>query len=293
MPSSEKTALFTLNCNGKLLVIDKPAIMGIMNVTPDSFYAKSRIQTEDALLATASEMITEGAAILDIGGQSTRPGSKRLSVLEEEERLLPAIDLIHKNFPGAIISADTYHAAVAEKVIEAGASIINDISGGMMDDDMLATVGRFSVPYICMHMQGRPETMQVNPVYEDVVQEVLDFFIRQIEKCRQHNIHDVIIDPGFAFGKTINHSFLLLKSLPVFKILEKPILAGLSRKSIIYKTLNVTPEEALNGTTALNMIALLNGASVLRVHDVKAAAEAIKLYEVYNNSNTETASGKA
>lgn len=293
MPSSEKTALFTLNCNGKLLVIDKPVIMGIMNVTPDSFYAKSRIQTEDALLATASEMITEGAAILDIGGQSTRPGSKRLSVLEEEERLLPAIDLIHKNFPGAIISADTYHAAVAEKVIEAGASIINDISGGMMDDDMLATVGRFSVPYICMHMQGRPETMQVNPVYEDVVQEVLDFFIRQIEKCRQHNIHDVIIDPGFAFGKTINHSFLLLKSLPVFKILEKPILAGLSRKSIIYKTLNVTPEEALNGTTALNMIALLNGASVLRVHDVKAAAEAIKLYEVYNNSNTETASGKA
>lgn len=293
MPSSEKTALFTLNCNGKLLVIDKPVIMGIMNVTPDSFYAKSRIQTEDALLATASEMITEGAAILDIGGQSTRPGSKRLSVLEEEERLLPAIDLIHKNFPGAIISADTYHAAVAEKVIEAGASIINDISGGMMDDDMLATVGRFSVPYICMHMQGRPETMQVNPVYEDVVQEVLDFFIRQIEKCRQHNIHDVIIDPGFAFGKTINHSFLLLKSLPVFKILEKPILAGLSRKSIIYKTLNVTPEEALNGTTALNMIALLNGASVLRVHDVKAAAEAIKLYEVYNNSHTETASGKA
>lgn len=293
MPSSEKTALFTLNCNGKLLVIDKPAIMGIMNVTPDSFYAKSRIQTEDALLATASEMITEGAAILDIGGQSTRPGSKRLSVLEEEERLLPAIDLIHKNFPGAIISADTYHAAVAEKVIEAGASIINDISGGMMDDDMLATVGRFSVPYICMHMQGRPETMQVNPVYEDVVQEVLDFFIRQIEKCRQHNIHDVIIDPGFAFGKTISHSFLLLKSLPVFKILEKPILAGLSRKSIIYKTLNVTPEEALNGTTALNMIALLNGASVLRVHDVKAAAEAIKLYEVYNNSHTETASGKA
>lgn len=274
-------------------MIDKPVIMGIMNVTPDSFYAKSRIQTEDALLATASEMITEGAAILDIGGQSTRPGSKRLSVLEEEERLLPAIDLIHKNFPGAIISADTYHAAVAEKVIEAGASIINDISGGMMDDDMLATVGRFSVPYICMHMQGRPETMQVNPVYEDVVQEVLDFFIRQIEKCRQHNIHDVIIDPGFAFGKTINHSFLLLKSLPVFKILEKPILAGLSRKSIIYKTLNVTPEEALNGTTALNMIALLNGASVLRVHDVKAAAEAIKLYEVYNNSNTETASGKA
>lgn len=284
MPASEKTVLFTLNCNGKLLVIDKPVIMGIMNITPDSFYAESRVQTEDKILQMASEMIAAGAVILDVGGQSTRPGSTRLSATEEEERLLPAIELIHKNFPDTIISADTYHAAVAEKVIEAGASIINDISGGMMDDNMLATVGKFPVPYICMHMQGRPETMQVNPVYEDVVQEVLDFFILQTEKCRQHNIKDVIIDPGFAFGKTISHSLRLLKNLSVFKIFEKPLLAGLSRKSIIYKTLNLTPEEALNGTTALNMIALLNGASILRVHDVKEAAETIKLYEVYSNA---------
>ncbi|SFP99769.1 dihydropteroate synthase [Parafilimonas terrae] len=284
MPASEKTTLFTLNCNGKLLVIDKPVIMGIMNITPDSFYSKSRVQTEDEVLKAASKMIAEGAAILDIGGQSTRPGSTRLSATEEEERLLSAIELIHKNFPGAIISADTYYAAVAEKVIEAGASIINDISGGMMDDNMLATVGKFPVPYICMHMQGRPETMQVNPVYEDVVQEVLDFFILQTEKCRQHNIKDVIIDPGFGFGKTISHNFQLLRNLAVFKMLDRPVLAGLSRKGAIYKTLNVTAEDALNGTTAMNMIALLNGASVLRVHDVKEAAEAIKLFEVYNNA---------
>lgn len=284
MPASEKTSLFTLNCNGKLLVIDEPVIMGIMNITPDSFYAESRVQTEDKILQTASEMIAAGAAILDMGGQSTRPGSTRLSATEEEERLLPAIELIHKNFPDTIISADTYHASVAETVIKAGASIINDISGGMMDDNMLATVGKFPVPYICMHMQGRPETMQVNPVYEDVVQEVLDFFIRQTEKCRQHNIKDVIIDPGFGFGKTISHNFQLLKNLTVFKMLDRPVLAGLSRKGAIYKTLNVTAEDALNGTTAVNMIALLNGASILRVHDVKEAAEAIKLFEAYNNA---------
>ncbi|MFT4153384.1 dihydropteroate synthase [Parafilimonas sp.] len=274
----------TLNCNGKLLVIDKPAVMGIINITPDSFYAKSRKRTEDEILATVSEMMAEGAAILDVGGQSTRPGSARLSAGEEDSRILPAIELIYKNFPEAIISADTYHASVAKNVIKAGASIINDISGGMMDDEMLSTVGKFPVPYICMHIQGRPETMQVNPAYEDVVQEVLDFFIFQTERCRQHNIKDVVIDPGFGFGKTIRHNLQLLKNLSVFKMLDKPVLVGLSRKGTVYKTLNVTAEEALNGTTALNMIALLNGASILRVHDAKEAAEVIKLLEAYNTA---------
>jgi dihydropteroate synthase len=274
--------MFTLNCNGRLLVIDKPLVMGIIIVTPDSFYKGSRMQHEDKVLQQASKMLEEGATILDIGGQSTRPGSTRLEAEEEARRLLPMIELINKNFSEAIISADTYFASVAVKAIAAGASIINDISGGAMDENMISTVGKFSVPYVCMHIKGRPETMQQNPVYENVTREVLDFFIHQTEKCRQQNINDVIIDPGFGFGKTISHNFQLLKELAVFKMLERPILAGLSRKGTIYKTLKITPKESLNGTTALNMIALLNGGNILRVHDVKEAAETIKLFKAYS-----------
>lgn len=277
--------MFTLNCNGKLLVIDKPIVMGIINVTPDSFYKKSRVQQENDALQQAEQMLQEGAAILDIGGQSTRPGSARISAGEENDRLLPIIESIHESFPEVIISADTYHASVAGNAILAGASVINDISGGTMDENMLNTVGKFSVPFICMHMQGKPETMQQSPAYENVTGEVLDFFISQTEKCRLQNINDVIIDPGFGFGKTITHNFQLLKGLSVLKILDKPILAGLSRKGTIYKTLNITAEEALNGTTALNMIALLNGASILRVHDVKEAVETIRLFEAYINAS--------
>ena len=275
--------MFTLNCNGKLLVIDKPLVMGIINVTPDSFYIKSRTQTEDEVLEKALLMIHEGATILDIGGQSTRPGSVRLEAGEEAGRLLPMIEMVSKNFPETFISADTYYASVAANAVASGASIINDISGGLMDENMFATIEKFPVPYICMHMQGKPETMQKNPVYENVTLEVLDFFIAQTEKCRQQNINDIIIDPGFGFGKTISHNFQLLKDLSVFKMLNKPVLAGLSRKGMIYKTLNIAADEALSGTTALNMIALLNGANILRVHDVKEAAETIKLFEVYKS----------
>jgi len=274
--------MFTLNCNGRLLVINKPIIMGILNITPDSFYQGGRIQNEDAAFRMAYRMLSEGAAILDIGGQSTRPGSIRLSVNEEAERVLPVIELIHKNFMDAFISVDTYHAAVAEQAVAAGASIINDISGGTMDETMLSAVGKLNVPYICMHIQGKPETMQQNPVYEDVTREVLDFFIQRSEQCRLQNINDVIIDPGFGFGKTISHNFQLLRELSVFKMLEKPILTGLSRKATIYKTLNISAEEALNGTTVLNTIALLNGANILRVHDVKEAMEVIELIGAYD-----------
>jgi len=276
--------MFTLNCNGRLLVLDKPIVMGIINVTPDSFYKSSRVQDNDKVIQQAAEMLEEGATILDIGGQSTRPGSTRISAAEEAQRVLPVIESVNKNFPQAFISVDTYYALVAENAIAAGASIINDISGGTLDESMVATVGKFPVPYICMHMQGKPETMQQNPVYENLTREVLDFFIQQTEKCRQQNINDVIIDPGFGFGKTPSHNFQLLKDLAVFKMLDKPVLAGLSRKATIYRTLNITAEESLNGTTALNMIALLNGANILRVHDVKEAAETIKLFIAYKAS---------
>ena len=277
--------MFTLNCNGRLLVINKPIVMGIINITPDSFYKDSRFQTEDEVLQQVSKVLNDGATILDIGGQSTRPRSVRLSETEEAERVLPVIESVNKNFTDAFISVDTYHAAVAVQAVAAGASIVNDISGGTMDENMLATVGELHVPYICMHIQGKPETMQQNPVYENVTREVLDFFIHQTEKCRLNNINDVIIDPGFGFGKTFSHNFQLLKNLSVFKMLDKPILAGLSRKATIYKTLKITAEESLNGTAVLNTIALLNGANILRVHDVKEAMQAIELINAYNFSN--------
>ena len=273
--------MFTLNCKGRLLVVDKPVVMGIINITPDSFYAGSQKASVDEALQVAENMLDDGAAVLDIGGQSTRPGSVRISAGEEIDRTLPVIEAIHKNFPQAFVSVDTYSSAVAGHAVAAGACIVNDISGGTMDEDMLSTVGGLHVPYICMHIKGTPETMQKNPTYENVTREVLDFFIPQLEKCRLQNIHDVIIDPGFGFGKTARHNFQLLKDLASFKMLGKPILAGLSRKATIYKTLDITAEEALNGTTVLNTIALLNGANLLRVHDVKEAMQAIELVEAY------------
>lgn len=277
--------MFTLNCNGRLLVIDKPIVMGIINVTPDSFYSGSRKQTIDEALQQAEQMLTDGATIIDVGGQSTRPASTKLSADEEAERTVPVIEAIAKKFSTAIISVDTYYAMVAESAVNAGASIVNDISGGMMDENMLSTVGKLRVPYVCMHMKGTPQTMQQKPVYEDVVAEILDFFIHQTEKCRLNNINDVIIDPGFGFGKTSTHNFQLLKNLSAFKMLDKPILAGLSRKSTIYKTLNISVEEALNGTTVMNTIALLNGANILRVHDVKEAVQTIKLIDAFYAAN--------
>jgi dihydropteroate synthase len=273
--------MFTLNCKGKLFVIDRPVIMGIINATPDSFY-KGNIN--DDILALAKKMIADGADILDIGGQSTRPGSERITVKEELKRVLPVIETITKQFAAITISIDTYSSKVAAAAIEAGASIINDISAGNMDDTMIATVAALKVPYICMHMQGTPANMQAAPHYNDVTKEVLDFFIAKVAQCKKAGITDIIIDPGFGFGKTIAHNFSLLKKMAVLKMLGRPVLAGLSRKSTIYKTLNTTAQNALNGTTTLNTIALMNGATILRVHDVKEAKEAVTLFNVYKKA---------
>ena len=273
--------MFTLNCKGRLLIIDSPIVMGIINVTPDSFYSGSRKSSVDAALQTAEQMLNEGATILDIGGQSTRPGSEQIALEEELKRTIPVIEAISKRFPQSFISIDTYHAPVAALAVEAGASIVNDISGGIMDTNMLATVAGLKVPFVCMHMKGTPQDMQKDPVYENVTREVLDYFIHQTERCRLAGIHDIIIDPGLGFGKTIAHNFTLLKGLQVFKMLQKPLLLGISRKSTIYKTLGITADDALNGTTVLNSIGLLNGANILRVHDVKEALETIKLISTY------------
>jgi len=273
--------MYTLNCKGKLLIIDKPLVMGIINVTPDSFYDGGQHATLDHLIALAEKMVTDGADILDIGGQSTRPNSERIAADEELKRILPAIKAIHHHFPQVIISTDTYYSKVAKEAVSAGASIVNDISAGEMDKDMISAVAALKVPYICMHMKGTPATMQKDPVYGDVVKEVLDFFIYKTNECKEAGITDLIIDPGFGFGKTFRHNFQLLKELNTFSMLQKPILAGLSRKATIYKTLGITAAEALNGTTVLNTMALMNGASILRVHDVKEAREAVKLFVEY------------
>ncbi|MEO8822216.1 MAG: dihydropteroate synthase [Ginsengibacter sp.] len=276
--------MFSLNCKGKLLFIEKPLLMGILNLTEDSFYEGSRYQSLESIKNKTSQMTAEGAEIIDLGAQSTRPGSVRLSAEDELKKLIPAIELLTKSFPGIIISVDTYHSKVAKESVEAGASIINDISGGEMDQQMIETVGKLKVPYVCMHMKGVPETMQKQTNYENVTREILDFFIAKTEECRRAGINDVIIDPGFGFGKNISQNFKLLKELQAFKILEKPIMVGVSRKSTIYKTLKIPVEDSLNGTTVLNTIALLNGASILRVHDVKEARESIILIEAYGNA---------
>ena len=273
--------MFTINCKGKIWVVDKPLVMGIINATPDSFY-KGNI--DEDMLQLATTMIADGATILDIGGQSTRPGSERIPAAAEIQRVVPVISAIHQAFPDTIISIDTYSSKVAKAAVEAGASMVNDISGGNMDDTMLQTVAGLQVPYVCMHMQGTPENMQLEPEYNNVVTEVLDFCIAKIAQCRQAGIKDIIIDPGFGFGKTITHNFSLLKQLLAFSILNVPVLAGISRKSTIYKTLGTSADQALNGTTVLNTMALLNGASVLRVHDVKEAVEAVTLFMAYKKA---------
>lgn len=274
--------MFTINCKGKLLLIEKPLVMGILNITEDSFYAGSRTQNPDSIKSKATQMISEGADIIDIGAQSTRPGSIRISAAEELKKLLPAIEMLLNLYPEIIISVDTYHSQVAREAISAGASIVNDISSGEMDKNMISTVASLEVPYICMHMKGVPETMEYQSNYEDVTKEILDYFIKKTDECKRAGISDVIIDPGFGFGKNISQNLLLLKNLSVFKILEKPILAGLSRKSSIYKTLHISADESLNGTSVLNTIALENGASILRVHDVKEAKQVIDLVAAYN-----------
>ncbi|MDN3657570.1 dihydropteroate synthase [Ferruginibacter paludis] len=276
--------MYTLNCKGKLLVIEKPLVMGILNATPDSFYDQYPEKSLAAILAVAAEMISEGANILDIGGQSTRPGSSTVSADEETARVLPVIHALLERYPDIILSVDTFYSQVAAAAVNAGAVIVNDISAGNMDAAMLSTVAGLQVPYICMHMRGTPQTMQQYTTYDDIVKEVLDFFIHKLEECTKAGIKDIIIDPGFGFAKTIQQNFTLLKHLDVFRMLDKPILAGLSRKSTVYKTLNTTAAEALNGTTVLNTLALENGAGILRVHDVKEAKEVCALVEKYKHA---------
>ena len=276
--------IFTLNCKGRLIVIDKPLVMGIINITPDSFYAGSRLSDQGSILKEFEHMLLAGADMIDIGGQSTRPGSERINEETELTRVMPAIEKLAKEFPEAIISIDTFFSKVASYSVAAGASLVNDTSAGSIDSQMLAVVGTLNVPYVCMHAQGTPQTMQQKPTYENVTREVLDFFISKTDECTRAGINDVIIDPGFGFGKNIRHNLELLKNLRLFDIFDRPLLVGISRKSTVYKTLNTTADGALNGTTVLHTIGLMNGADILRVHDVKEAKEAILLYEEYNNA---------
>ena len=282
--------MFTLNCKGRLLVVDKPQVMGIINTTPDSFFSGSRQESVDAVLAKAETMIQEGATILDVGGQSTRPGSDKLTEEEELKRVIEPIAAINKKFPEIFVSIDTYYSTVATMAVAAGASIVNDISAGSIDSKMISTVAALKVPYVLMHMQGTPQTMQQQPVYENVTREVLDFLIMKVNDLQNSGITDIIVDPGFGFGKSIAHNFELLRNLPVFKMLNCPLLLGISRKSSIYKTLGTTTENSLNGTTVLHTIGLLNGASILRVHDVREAMETIKLIDTYNQGENSTSS---
>jgi dihydropteroate synthase len=273
----------TLNCRGRLLSLEEPVVMGILNVTPDSFFDGGRYNSKDDVLRQTERMLEEGAAIIDIGGMSSRPGAELIAVEEEMQRVLPPIQAIASAFPKAIVSIDTVRSQVAREAVEAGASIVNDISAAAFDEAMYPTVAALGVPYVLMHMQGSPKTMQRHPEYEDVVQEVLDFLIAEIGKLRALDVKDIVLDPGFGFGKTVAHNYQLLKQMHVFGITELPVLAGLSRKSMINKVLKTKPEHALNGTTALNMVALQQGAKILRVHDVRPAVETIKLWQQLNN----------
>lgn len=289
MNSQHKNTSFSkmncINIAGKLLTFEKPLIMGILNVTPDSFYDGGNFNSEEKIIAQVGKMLEHGANIIDIGAVSTKPGSKSVTETEEINRLIPVIKLVRKNFPDCIISADTFRSEVAIMAVHSGANIINDIYGGTFDDKMFTTIAALHVPYILMHMQGTPETMQQNPQYSDVFKEVMFFFSEQISKLRAAGVCDIIIDPGFGFGKTVEHNYTILHHLDKFSFFECPILTGFSRKSMINKVINTKPEDALNGTSVLNTVALMKGANILRVHDVKPAVEAVKIIEELNKNS--------
>ena len=274
----------TINCRGNLLDLSSPIVMGILNVTPDSFFAASRAINVLNLLSEAEKQLNEGAKILDIGGMSTRPGAEMINEITELNRIVPAIRAVTRAFPKAIVSVDTFRANIARACVEEGAHIINDVSGGSLDHNMFATVADLNVPYILMHMKGTPQTMQSMTQYKDVTLEILDFFIEKVGLLRGLGLKDIILDVGFGFAKNQEQNFELLRKLHVFQILECPILAGISRKGMIWKTLGITPEESLNGTTAVHIFALQGGAKILRVHDVKAAAETIQIFEKVQNT---------
>ena len=273
-----------INIKGQLIDLEVPRVMGILNITPDSFYKGSRYKDEKEIIGAAKRMLEEGADFLDIGGYSSRPGAEDISADEEKHRVLTAIRYVSKEFPQAIISVDTFRAEVArEAVCDCGAHIVNDISGGDADPEMSELISELNVPYVIMHMKGNPQTMQNNPVYEDVVSEILMWFGQKTVRLMAAGVKDIIIDPGFGFGKNISHNFEMLRRLGEFRIAGLPIMVGLSRKSMIWETLNTNPGESLNGTSALNAVALMNGADILRVHDVKEAVETIKLISRVKN----------
>lgn len=267
----------TLNVRGTLVDLSTPVVMGILNATPDSFFAGSRTQAEDALLAQADRMLADGATFLDVGGYSTRPGAANVSEAEETDRVLSAVNTMVNSFPQALISVDTFRASVAEQAVAAGAGLVNDIAGGTLDPRMFETVARLGVPYVLMHLRGTPQTMPSLARYENVTLEVIAELKEKVARLRALGVKDLVLDPGFGFAKTPEHNDQLLRDLPAFRIFDLPLLVGLSRKGSVWRRLGITPDEALNGTTVLNTAALLGGASILRVHDVKEAVEAVKL----------------
>jgi dihydropteroate synthase len=268
----------SIQLNGKLIILDQPAVMGILNLTPDSFYDGGRYQTKKEILQRAEEILEQGGLMIDIGAVSTRPGATDVSAEEEINRLLPAAKAIRKDFPEAILSVDTFRSEVAERIVgETGDCIINDISGGILDGQMFETVAKLRVPYVLMHMQGTPNTMQKNPSYRDVVKEILLELSEKVNTLKLLGVNDIIVDPGFGFGKNLIHNYELLNHLDSFRLFELPLLVGLSRKAMIWKLLGVTPEDSLNGTTVLDTLALMGGADILRVHDVRQAVETVKL----------------
>ena len=273
----------TFNIGGRLLQLDSPLIMGVINITPDSFYDESRILDPDKLIQRVNEMIDEGVDIVDLGAFSSRPGAKTITAEEECSRLIPAVKLLRTTFPDIVLSVDTYRSKVLEQVVDHSACIVNDISGYEKDPDILNIVRSNNLPYVLMHMQGSPENMQDDPNYADVSFEIIDFMAAKLHDLKQKGIEQIIIDPGFGFGKTLEHNFQLLNNLEAFKIFEKSILVGLSRKSMIYKLLDTTPDKALNGTSIAHTIALMNGADILRVHDVREARECVRICKALKN----------
>ena len=272
----------SINCNGKLVDLTSPKVMGILNITPDSFFDGGKYNNESAIISQVDKMLVEGATFIDIGAYSSRPGAKHISEEEELERILPVVKMLVKEFPEILISIDTFRSNIANRCIESGACIINDISAGSMDTTMFKTISKLQVPYIIMHMQGTPQNMQANPIYKNVITDILYYFSEKIYELRALGVNDIIADVGFGFGKTIEQNYTLLKNLDLFQNLEIPTLTGISRKSMLYKPLKIVPEEALNATTVANTIALLKGTHILRVHDVKEAVETIEIVKLLN-----------
>ncbi len=277
----------TINCNGQLIDLLKPKIMGILNITPDSFYDGGMHNNTEQIITSVDKHLNEGADIIDIGAYSSRPGAIDVSEKIELERLIFALNIIRNKYPDIIISVDTFRSNIAKKLVNNfNVNIINDISAGEMDNKMFDTIAELNVPYIMMHMKGTPKNMQRNPKYENLIQDIISYFAEKIEKLKLLGVNDVILDPGFGFGKTLEHNYEIMHKLSDFNIINLPILVGVSRKSMIFRLLNISPEDALNGTTVLHTLALLNGANILRVHDVKAARETIKLIDMYKNIET-------